>query len=109
MTSKITEEIVEMLRSRSDVGLKKYGVSMDRTDLSHADWCQHAIEELLDGAQYLLQVKQKEQVNPISLSDFTALANYARSCAILSGSFEIGNLYYALIEQGFLIGEEDAE
>lgn len=56
--SGITEEIVEMLRERSEVGKAKYGVSMDRTDLVGSDWCQHAIEELLDGAQYLMKIKR---------------------------------------------------
>lgn len=55
----ITEEVVEMIRERSAVGLAKYGVSMDRTDLVGSEWCQHAIEEMLDGVQYLMQVKKR--------------------------------------------------
>ena len=54
-----TEAIVDMIRSRSAVGLDKYGVSMDRTDLSTEQWIQHAIEEMLDGAQYLYRIKQE--------------------------------------------------
>lgn len=33
-------------------GLEKYGHTMDRDDLSRAEWIQHLIEELCDGAQY---------------------------------------------------------
>tara|TARA_R110002153_G_scaffold237687_1_gene391858 strand:- start:235 stop:618 length:384 start_codon:yes stop_codon:yes gene_type:complete len=54
-----TESIVDMIRSRSEFGLNKYGVSMDRTDLSTEEWIQHAIEEMLDGAQYLYRIKQE--------------------------------------------------
>jgi hypothetical protein len=54
-----TESIVDMIRSRSAVGLDKYGVSMDRTDLTTEQWIQHAIEEMLDGAQYLYRIKQE--------------------------------------------------
>ena len=54
-----TEAIVDMIRSRSEFGLNKYGVSMDRTDLSTEQWIQHAIEEMLDGAQYLYRIKQE--------------------------------------------------
>lgn len=54
----VTEEIIEMLKTRSNLGFEKYGTTMDRTDLKGSDWCQHAIEELLDGAQYLLKVKK---------------------------------------------------
>ena len=54
-----TEAIVDMIRSRSEFGLNKYGVSMDRTDLTTEQWIQHAIEEMLDGAQYLYRIKQE--------------------------------------------------
>jgi hypothetical protein len=54
-----TESIVDMLRSRSAAGLDKYGVSIDRTDLTTEQWIQHAIEEMLDGAQYLYRIKQE--------------------------------------------------
>ena len=54
-----TESIVDMIRSRSEIGLDKYGVSIDRTDLTTEQWIQHAIEEMLDGAQYLYRIKQE--------------------------------------------------
>jgi hypothetical protein len=54
----IPQEISDMLMERSAVGLAKYGTTMDRTDLKGSEWCQHAIEEMLDGAQYLLRVKK---------------------------------------------------
>ena len=54
-----TESIVDMIRSRAAVGLDKYGVSVDRTDLTTDQWIQHAIEEMLDGAQYLYRIKQE--------------------------------------------------
>ena len=55
--SKTVAKIIEMLRSREKVGLEKYGTSIDREDLAVEDWCQHAIEELLDCVQYLQRVK----------------------------------------------------
>ena len=54
-----TESIIDMIRSRAAVGLDKYGVSVDRTDLTTDQWIQHAIEEMLDGAQYLYRIKQE--------------------------------------------------
>ena len=41
------------LDARSERGISKYGVTLDRTDLTSKDWMQHAYEELLDGACYL--------------------------------------------------------
>jgi len=41
------------LDAREALGLKKYGTTMDRQDLSLVDWLQHAYEETLDKALYL--------------------------------------------------------
>ncbi|WBQ35313.1 hypothetical protein [Pseudomonas phage pPA-3099-2aT.3] len=45
------------LLSRSIVGLKKYGVTTEREDLNLGQWVQHAIEEVLDLANYLQALK----------------------------------------------------
>lgn len=46
-----------MLLERSVVGLKKYGVTTEREDLNLGQWVQHAIEEVLDLANYLQALK----------------------------------------------------
>lgn len=58
MTSKTTETLVDILRSRDATGQAKYGVSLDRPDLTPEQWCQHAIEELLDAAGYLQRLME---------------------------------------------------
>jgi hypothetical protein len=50
--SSITTQIVGDLVRRDEAGQAKYGTSMDRKDLSLADWLQHNYEELLDACQY---------------------------------------------------------
>lgn len=52
--SATTTALIDLLRQRDAAGLKKYGTTLDRTDLSLADWLQHMTEELLDGAGYAL-------------------------------------------------------
>lgn len=51
------DSVVDAVRSdllrRSEVGIAKYGVTLDRTDLNLRDWLQHAYEETLDQANYL--------------------------------------------------------
>lgn len=47
----------QMLLDRSVVGLKKYGVTTEREDLNLGQWVQHAIEEVLDLANYLQALK----------------------------------------------------
>lgn len=48
----VIKTIYEYL-SRAEVGLKKYGCSLDRTDLNHGDYIQHLKEELQDAVLYL--------------------------------------------------------
>ena len=55
----IVEQNVEFLRSRSRVGLKKYGVTLDREDLTPVEWVQHLREELADALNYATVVQGK--------------------------------------------------
>jgi len=61
-TDSIVKSVVEKFLQRSELGQKKYGVTLDRTDLSVKDWIQHAQEELMDGILYL--EKLKKELNP---------------------------------------------
>lgn len=47
------EAVREKLLQRSVVGLKKYGVTTQRTDLENVVWLTHLQEELLDAAVYI--------------------------------------------------------
>jgi hypothetical protein len=57
--SRIEEQIIESLRVRSEKGEKKYGVTMERDDLTFPEWLQHLQEELLDGAVYIEKLKEE--------------------------------------------------
>lgn len=59
MSDPIVESVIEKLRSRSVRGLDKYGVGLDREDLSVAEWLTHHQEELLDAAGYVEVLIQK--------------------------------------------------
>lgn len=52
-----TERLCALLRERHEIGLKKYGVTLDRDDLTPEQWIQHAIEEQLDAAGYLMRLQ----------------------------------------------------
>lgn len=47
------EAVREKLRSRSEAGVRKYGVTTDRGDLDMIQWLTHLQEELMDAAVYL--------------------------------------------------------
>lgn len=53
MTDKNVEAVRELLLRRSEVGIKKYGVTTSDANLSLRDWLQHALLEGLDKCVYL--------------------------------------------------------
>lgn len=56
-----TEQIKAFFDARSQVGLQKYGVSMDRDDLTSEEWLTHMIEELADAIQYAWRLRETMQ------------------------------------------------
>ncbi len=58
MKDTILESVINQFRERSEVGIKKYGTTLDRTDLSTLDWINNAQQELMDGILYLEKLKQ---------------------------------------------------
>ena len=55
----IVNSVIKKFMDRSELGKKKYGVTLDRTDLKTLDWINHAQEELMDGILYLEKLKQE--------------------------------------------------
>lgn len=61
------ESVREMLLARSHVGLKKYGVTTERDDLSLIQWMRHLQEELCDSLVYIeAAIKKMESQNETS-------------------------------------------
>ena len=52
MEDKTVEKVIKQLQERSEVGIKKYGTTLDRNNLSLRGWLEHQKQELLDGALY---------------------------------------------------------
>ena len=68
----IVNSVVNRFKERSEVGIAKYGTTMDRKDLSTLEWMIHFREELMDGLLYLervIQDTQKENIIDIMKSD----------------------------------------
>lgn len=53
----IVESVINQFKERSSIGINKYGVTLDRTDLSTGEWIEHAIEESMDFILYLRKIK----------------------------------------------------
>jgi hypothetical protein len=56
----ILEAVIYRMRERSELGIKKYGTTLDRNDLSHLEWLNHLQEELMDAILYLQKIKLNE-------------------------------------------------
>ena len=59
MKDSIVESVIEQFKQRSEVGIKKYNTTLDRTDLTTLEWLQHAQEEAMDFVLYLERLKHE--------------------------------------------------
>lgn len=59
----IVLSVVNKFKSRSDIGIEKYGVTLDREDLSPTDWINHAQEEAMDLTLYLERLRKEKLIN----------------------------------------------
>lgn len=57
-TDSIVNSIIHKFINRSNLGIQKYGTTLDRNDLSTNDWIQHVQEELMDAILYLEKLKK---------------------------------------------------
>ena len=57
--SRIEEQVIEQIRSRAAKGKEKYGVTLERDDLSILEWLQHLQEELMDATAYIEKLKEE--------------------------------------------------
>lgn len=58
MEDKIVKKVIDQFKQRSEAGIKKYGVTLERNDLSFQDWIKHAQEEAMDFILYLEKIKE---------------------------------------------------
>lgn len=59
MKDTIVEKVIEQYKQRSEIGIKKYGTTLDRDDLSTLEWLNHAQQEAMYFCLYLEKLKQK--------------------------------------------------
>ena len=54
----VVERVVDKFISRSDVGFKKYGVTLEEDPSRIFEWLNHLQEELMDAVLYLQKAKE---------------------------------------------------
>lgn len=80
--SNLLNQLISEFQNREERGFKKYGTTMDRTDLSFNEWLQHFKEELLDGLVYLQKIQ--------NLYDTQRLPDYQEANSRISESINTG-------------------
>ena len=66
----IVESVVKQFKDRSNVGIAKYGVTLDRDDLTLIEWLEHTKQEQMDSVLYLEKaIKELKKQNIVMKSD----------------------------------------
>jgi hypothetical protein len=60
---KIVLRVLARFNERSQVGIKKYNTTLERSDLSTLEWLTHAQEEAMDFVLYLERLKDEYNAN----------------------------------------------
>jgi hypothetical protein len=55
----IVTSIIDQFEKRAIKGKEKYGVDLDRNDLTLLEWIEHAKQEHMDAILYLEKIKQE--------------------------------------------------
>ena len=69
MKDLIVQSIIDKFNQRSEVGIKKYGTTLDKNILTFDEWITHAQEEAMDLVLYLEKIK-KLGINNARLTNF---------------------------------------
>ena len=75
--SKHEDAVIAKVSERAKLGLAKYGVTVERTDLTRRQWLQHAQDEAMDLAVYLQRLidDEPDELDPLTESGTKAWAN----------------------------------
>ena len=58
MRDKIIERVINKIKARSDVGYKKYGVTLKDDEQTLDTWLNHIQEELMDAVNYIEKARE---------------------------------------------------
>ena len=72
MRDKVIQRVVDKFQQRSDVGYKKYGVTLHDDEPDLFKWLNHLQEELMDAVNYIEKLKMTvtDELQDKILNDF---------------------------------------
>jgi len=60
MKDPIVQSVIDKFQERSNVGIKKYGTTLQDNELTLLEWITHAQEEAMDATLYLEKLKKEQ-------------------------------------------------
>ena len=78
---KVIERVINKIKSRSDVGYKKYGVRLKDDNQSLETWLTHIQEELMDAVNYIEKARSvlREEIEECYIRDSNSISRYPES------------------------------
>jgi hypothetical protein len=77
LTDPIVLKVLAKYYERSQLGIKKYGRTLDRDDLNLTDWLNHLQEELMDATLYIEKLKSDlKQAQKAALIELSNMDKY---------------------------------
>ncbi len=75
---KIIEQVVNKIKKRSDVGYKKYGVTLYDDNQPLDAWLNHIQEELMDAVNYIEKARMslREEIEECYIKDSQSVTKY---------------------------------
>ena len=76
MRDKIIEQVINKIQRRSDVGFKKYNVTLNNDKQPLDAWLNHLQEELMDAVNYIEKARSvlREEIEECYIKDFNVEA-----------------------------------
>ena len=69
MEDTVVASVVAKYQERSALGIRKYGTTLDRSDLTLEQWITHVQEELMDATLYLEKLRREVESRKITSSN----------------------------------------
>ena len=81
MRDKIIEQVIKKIKSRSDVGFKKYGITLNDDDQPLDTWLNHIQEELMDAVNYIEKARSvlRDEIEECYIRDSQSISRYPES------------------------------
>ena len=74
----IIDRVIQKFKDRSDVGFKKYGVTLKDDDQPLDTWLTHIQEELMDAVNYIEKARMslREEIEECYIKDSQSVSKY---------------------------------